>query len=169
MNIDGIRQAVTRSLKLILLASTFGIVALALSTGVSSGTAHADSMNWDAVAKCESGGNWAANTGNGNYGGLQFKPATWSSNGGVGSPAGASREEQIRVAENVLASQGPGAWPKCGAQGGSAAIWNVSSLSPAPSTTGCQAMPSTGLLGFVNPRQMCLALLNPLGALTSAR
>ncbi|HMF59301.1 MAG TPA: transglycosylase family protein, partial [Vicinamibacterales bacterium] len=106
MKIDGTLRALASSLKLIALAGTFGIVAFALSTGVSAGTAHADSMNWDAVAQCESGGNWAANTGNGNYGGLQFKPATWSSNGGVGSPASASREEQIRVAENVLASQG---------------------------------------------------------------
>lgn len=83
---------------------------LALTTG----TANADSVNWDAIAQCESGGNWAINTGNGHYGGLQFKPATWQSNGGVGNPAQASREEQIRVAENVLASQGIKAWPKCG-------------------------------------------------------
>jgi hypothetical protein len=169
MKIDGILRALTSSLKLIALAGTFGIVAFALSTGVSAGTAHADSMNWDAVAQCESGGNWAANTGNGNYGGLQFKPATWSSNGGVGSPASASREEQIRVAENVLASQGSGAWPTCGAHGGTPAIWNVSSLTPAPPTTGCQAMPTKGLLGFINPRQMCSALLSPLGALTATR
>jgi hypothetical protein len=169
MKIDGIHRALTTSLKLILLAGAFGIVALVLSTGMSAGTARADSMNWDAVAKCESGGNWAANTGNGNYGGLQFKPATWSSNGGVGSPASASRAEQIRVAENVLASQGPGAWPKCGAQGGTPAIWNVSSVSPASPTTGCQAMPTKGLLGFINPRQMCTALLGSLGTGTSTR
>lgn len=165
MTINGIHKAVTHSLKLVLLAGAFGLVAFALSTGVSSGTAHADSMNWDAVAKCESGGNWAANTGNGTYGGLQIKPATWTANGGVGSPAGASRDEQIRVAENVLASQGPGAWPTCGAQGGTPAIWNVSSITPAPPATGCQAMPTKGLLGFINPRQMCSALLG----LTAAR
>ena len=63
-------------------------------------------MNWDAIAQCESGGNWSTNTGNGHYGGLQFKPATWTSNGGVGSPATASREEQIRVAEHVLRHPG---------------------------------------------------------------
>ncbi|MCB0929493.1 MAG: transglycosylase family protein [Mycolicibacterium insubricum] len=87
-----------------------------LSTGV--GTAAAEPVNWDAVAQCESGGNWAINTGNGHYGGLQFKQATWNANGGVGNPAQASREEQIRVAENVRASQGMRAWPKCGARGG---------------------------------------------------
>ncbi|GAA3694844.1 transglycosylase family protein [Gordonia hankookensis] len=70
--------------------------------------------NWDAVAQCESGGNWSTDTGNGYYGGLQFSQSTWEANGGSGSPANASKAEQIRVAENVLASQGPGAWPVCG-------------------------------------------------------
>jgi len=161
----GNRTSVVRGLKLVLLTGALAIVAIAMSTAMS-GTAHADSMNWDAVAQCESGGNWAASTGNGHYGGLQFKPATWSANGGVGSPAAASRAEQIRVAENVLASQGPGAWPKCGAQGGAPTVWNVSSITPAQPATGCQAMPTKGLLGLINPRQMCSALLNPMGALT---
>jgi hypothetical protein len=75
------------------------------------------SVNWDAIAGCESGGNWAISTGNGYSGGLQFTPSTWRSNGGSGSPSGASREEQIRVAENVLHSQGIGAWPVCGRRG----------------------------------------------------
>ncbi|MBP8181809.1 MAG: transglycosylase family protein [Acidimicrobiia bacterium] len=81
------------------------------------GTANADSVNWDAVAACESGGNWAINTGNGYYGGLQFNMGTWRANGGSGSPHQASRSEQIRVAENVLRSQGIGAWPVCGKRG----------------------------------------------------
>jgi LysM repeat protein len=81
--------------------------------------AHASSVNWDAIAQCESGGNWSINTGNGFYGGLQFTLGTWHSNGGSGMPQNASREEQIRVAENVLQSQGIGAWPVCGRQGGS--------------------------------------------------
>jgi hypothetical protein len=74
--------------------------------------------DWDAIAACESGGNWHANTGNGYYGGLQFSPGTWQANGGHGSAANASREEQIRVARNVLAGQGIGAWPVCGRRGG---------------------------------------------------
>ncbi|MGE5694978.1 MAG: transglycosylase family protein [Candidatus Sericytochromatia bacterium] len=96
-------------------AITGGLIAapLALSTA----TAHADSVNWDAIAQCESGGNWSINTGNGYHGGLQFSLSTWRANGGVGNPANASREEQIRVAENVLASQGIGAWPVCGKRG----------------------------------------------------
>jgi hypothetical protein len=109
------------------LAGAFLVAIFALSTG----TASADTANWDAVAQCESGGNWSTDTGNGHYGGLQFSQATWSANGGFGSPATASREEQIRVAENVAQTQGMGAWPKCGAVNGSvpfAGIGNPISL-----------------------------------------
>jgi hypothetical protein len=91
--------------------------ALAVTPMALAGTANADSVNWDAVAACESGGNWGTATGNGYYGGLQFTMGTWRSNGGSGSPHNASREEQIRVAENVLQSQGIGAWPVCGQRG----------------------------------------------------
>ncbi|MBX9918981.1 MAG: transglycosylase family protein [Mycolicibacterium frederiksbergense] len=72
---------------------------------------------WDTVASCESGGNWAINTGNGYHGGLQFSPSTWSGHGGgefAPSAFLATKEEQIAVAERVLASQGKGAWPTCG-------------------------------------------------------
>jgi LysM repeat protein len=71
---------------------------------------------WDRLAQCESGGNWATNTGNGYSGGLQFSAGTWRANGGSGSPHTASRAEQIRVAQRVLASQGWGAWPSCSAR-----------------------------------------------------
>ncbi len=165
-----IRKTVTNGLKALLVTGALAIAAMAVSTVFSTGTAHADSMNWDAVAQCESGGNWAANTGNGHYGGLQFKQATWSSNGGAGSPVTASREEQIRVAENVLATQGAKAWPKCGALGGTPALWTTSTApAQAPAATGCQAMPTKGLLGFINPRQMCSALLSPLASLGQVR
>lgn len=72
---------------------------------------------WDRVAACESGHNWAINTGNGYQGGLQFAPGTWRAHGGGEyAPAAhlASREQQIAVAERVLATQGRGAWPSCG-------------------------------------------------------
>ena len=88
--------------------------AVAIPLGVSAGTANAATHNWDGVAQCESGGNWSINTGNGYYGGLQFSQSTWTANGGTGSPANASKAEQIRVAENTLQTQGPGAWPVCG-------------------------------------------------------
>ncbi|SDI52820.1 LysM domain-containing protein [Actinokineospora alba] len=83
--------------------------------------ASASSVNWDAIAQCESGGNWSINTGNGYYGGLQFSASTWRAYGGSGMAHQASREEQIRVAENVLKGQGIGAWPTCGKRAGSTA------------------------------------------------
>jgi resuscitation-promoting factor RpfE len=102
---------------------TFGLATIAGALVVAplamgAGTANADGgVNWDAVAACESGGNWHIATGNGYYGGLQFTLGTWRSNGGSGSPHQASRDEQIRVAENVLKSQGIKAWPVCGRRG----------------------------------------------------
>lgn len=72
---------------------------------------------WDQVAACESGNNWAINTGNGYHGGLQFSPGTWSGHGGgefAPSAYLATKEQQIAVAERVLATQGRGAWPVCG-------------------------------------------------------
>jgi len=72
---------------------------------------------WDQVARCESGGNWAINTGNGYQGGLQFSQGTWASHGGgqyAPSAQLATKDQQIAVAERVLASQGRGAWPVCG-------------------------------------------------------
>lgn len=92
-------------------------VAVGAPLAVAPAFASAD-PNWDAIAQCESGGNWSINTGNGYYGGLQFSLSTWRANGGAGNPADASRAEQIRVANNVLASQGIGAWPVCGKKAG---------------------------------------------------
>ena len=83
---------------------------------------------WDKVARCESGGNWAINTGNGYQGGLQFSPGTWRSHGGGEyAPAAhlATKEEQIAVAERVLSTQGRGAWPVCGTGLSSATPRNV--------------------------------------------
>jgi Transglycosylase-like domain/LysM domain len=77
-------------------------------------------VNWSAIAACESGGNWAASTGNGFYGGLQFTEQTWLANGGgryASSANLATAAQQIAVAQNVLASQGIGAWPVCGTRG----------------------------------------------------
>ncbi|WP_459721201.1 transglycosylase family protein [Actinophytocola sp. KF-1] len=93
-------------------------VAVGAPLAVAPAFASADPVNWDAIAQCESGGNWSINTGNGYYGGLQFTQSTWEANGGSGNPANASREEQIRVANNVLQTQGIGAWPVCGARAG---------------------------------------------------
>jgi uncharacterized protein YabE (DUF348 family) len=71
---------------------------------------------WDQLAKCEAGGNWATNTGNGYYGGLQFSLGTWHAYGGSGLPSNASRETQIAIATKIRnASGGYGAWPACAA------------------------------------------------------
>ncbi len=73
--------------------------------------------DWTGVAQCESGGNWAINTGNGYYGGLQFSQPTWAGFGGTDLAARAdlaTPAEQVEVAEKVLAGQGIGAWPTCG-------------------------------------------------------
>ncbi|GHF77710.1 LysM peptidoglycan-binding domain-containing protein [Streptomyces griseosporeus] len=77
----------------------------------------ATASEWDAVAQCESGGNWSINTGNGYYGGLQFSASTWAAYGGTAYASTAdqaSKAQQIEIAEKVLASQGKGAWPVCG-------------------------------------------------------
>jgi hypothetical protein len=127
-------------------AITAGFIATGLS--LSTGTADADAMNWEAVAQCESGGNWAANTGNGAYGGLQFKQATWEEYGGVGNPAKASKQQQIAVANKVLAGQGPGAWPKCASAGGMGP--GIAQL-PKPGGTLTQTI--SQIIGMFTPKQ----------------
>ncbi|MGE2733133.1 transglycosylase family protein [Mycolicibacterium vaccae] len=156
-------KIVTKGLMAAALSGAFAVVPMAL--GENTATAHADTVNWDAIAHCESGGNWAINTGNGHYGGLQFKPATWAANGGQGSPAQASRSEQIRVAENVLRTQGLKAWPKCGPKGMTAAGWNQAPASLPATTpvraTGCAGMPTSAFGGLVDLRKMCSAIFTP--------
>jgi hypothetical protein len=99
--------------------------ALALSFGIGLvGAAPAEAATttvWDRVAKCESGGNWKINTGNGFYGGMQFAAGTWKAYGGetYASQAHlATKAEQIAIARRVLAGQGAGAWPTCGRRAG---------------------------------------------------
>ncbi len=76
----------------------------------------ADSSVWDALAQCESGGNWAINTGNGLYGGLQLDRGAWLSNGGAAYaplPSDATRQQQILIAEKVRADRGFSPWSSC--------------------------------------------------------
>ncbi|WP_405011842.1 transglycosylase family protein [Kitasatospora sp. NBC_01539] len=125
-------------------------VAVAGVTGVglampllTAAAAHAAPVSvWDKVAQCESGGNWRINTGNGFYGGLQFTARTWKGFGGARYAAyahQASKTEQIAVAEKVLASQGPGAWPVCSkraglTRGGGSATTATTAPAAAPAT-----------------------------------
>ncbi|MET8629865.1 transglycosylase family protein [Kitasatospora sp. NPDC004669] len=103
--------------------ATLGVAGVGLTVPcLTTGTANAASVaTWEKVAQCESSGNWAINTGNGFYGGLQFTSSTWAAFGGAAyAPEAnlATEDQQIAVAEKVLASQGPGAWPVCSIQAG---------------------------------------------------
>ena len=102
--------------------ATVGVVAGAAALGLGAGTASAaPDATWEAVAQCESSGNWSINTGNGYYGGLQFSQSTWNAYGGqeYASRADlATKEQQIAIAEKTLAGQGWGAWACAYAGGG---------------------------------------------------
>lgn len=116
-------------------------------TGVAfSGTAAAaPDSDWDRLAQCESGGNWAINTGNGYHGGLQFSPSTWNAYGGneyAPTAEQASREQQIAVAERVLAGQGWGAWPSCSSSLGLSSAATQRAVDATPSTPSTPAAPS---------------------------
>ncbi len=106
----------------------------------------APDSDWDRLAQCESTGNWAINTGNGYQGGLQFSPSTWTAHGGgqyAPTANQASREEQIAVAERVLATQGWNAWPSCSAKLGLSSAPTQRAVSPdAPKSAPAPAKPA---------------------------
>lgn len=118
-------------------------VAIAAPLMAAGNASAATASEWDAVAQCESGGNWSINTGNGYYGGLQFSASTWAAYGGTAYASTAdqaSKSEQITIGEKVLAAQGKGAWPTCGTGLSSAAYTggttsSSSSASTTPSST----------------------------------
>lgn len=155
-------SSIRRVLTLLACALGLGLAALSLGSGTSAAQSGVD---WDAVAQCESGGDWAIDSGNGFYGGLQFSPATWHANGGTGMPNQASREEQIRIAENVLRTQGIGAWPVCGkASGTPFAASAPAAGAPAPTPAATPAQPpcqgvGRGPLGLVDWGKVCRALV----------
>ncbi|MGO8962439.1 transglycosylase family protein [Mycobacterium sp.] len=123
--------------------STVGVAKLAFTGAVIGGggialaghAAAAPDSEWDRVAACESGGNWGINTGNGYHGGLQFSQGTWAAHGGgeyASSANQATRDQQIAIAERVLATQGRGAWPVCGRGLSGATPRNVVADAPPP-------------------------------------
>ncbi|MFI6563119.1 transglycosylase family protein [Streptomyces sp. NPDC050534] len=116
---DNARRTPTRTTAVLagaaLLAAPLGLLA---ATG---NAAAADNGVWDRIARCESGGNWHINTGNGYYGGLQFSAGTWRAYGGAAYASTADRAskgQQIAVASKVQRAQGWGAWPVCSARAG---------------------------------------------------
>lgn len=128
------------------LGITGGVAAAVLSGG--NPASAASTTTWDRVADCESSGNWKINTGNGYYGGLQFSQSTWVAYGGKQyAPRAdlASRTQQILTAERVLASQGPGAWPVCGARAG------LSRSGPAPQLQSYKARPRASVPAAPHP------------------
>ncbi|GAA1253139.1 hypothetical protein GCM10009609_15590 [Pseudonocardia aurantiaca] len=110
----------SRTSRRLLRVALAGAIALGAPLAVAGVANAAPASTWDRIAQCESSGNWATNTGNGFFGGLQFTLSTWHAFGGVGMPNQASREQQIAVAERVQAGQGWGAWPVCSKQAGMA-------------------------------------------------
>ena len=119
-----------RASKMVRFATFAGIAGTAVAApliGATSSSA-ASVATWDAVAQCESSGNWHINTGNGYYGGLQFSQSSWEAAGGLKYAARAdlaTKDQQIAIAEKLLAMQGPGAW-SCASAGG------LTSGGPAP-------------------------------------
>ena len=130
------RKPTTSSISVAKIAVT-GAVIVGGSFGIAAQAQAATDAEWDQVARCESSGNWAINTGNGYQGGLQFSPGTWSGHGGGQfAPAAnmATREQQIAIAEKVLATQGRGAWPVCGRGLSGPTPRNVTTPAPATAT-----------------------------------
>ncbi|MFF3912966.1 transglycosylase family protein [Streptomyces sp. NPDC001852] len=130
----------SKAVRAITLAGVTG-AAVAAPLMAAGNASAATASEWDAVAQCESGGNWSINTGNGFYGGLQFTNSTWAAYGGTAYAARAdlaTKAQQIAVAEKVLAGQGKGAWPVCGTGLSSAAYSGsapTASTKSAPSTS----------------------------------
>ncbi|ACU74812.1 Transglycosylase domain protein [Catenulispora acidiphila DSM 44928] len=121
----------------IVVASVAG-AAVVLPALLASTASAASVSTWDQVAACESGGNWAINTGNGYYGGLQFSTSSWlGAGGGQYAPRAdlATKDQQIAIAEHLLASQGPGAWPVCGPRAGLTAGSAAPAVNPGTAST----------------------------------
>ncbi|MGR8010128.1 transglycosylase family protein [Streptomyces hypolithicus] len=109
----------SKATRIAALAGVTGAAVVAPLMGASTASA-ASVSTWDAVAQCESGGNWSINTGNGYYGGLQFSASSWAAAGGTQyaqTADKASKSQQIATAEKLLDMQGPGAWA-CAGEGG---------------------------------------------------
>ncbi|GAA2002458.1 transglycosylase family protein [Nakamurella flavida] len=119
-NYIGRHRKASKTRSIAVKGATVGVIAGAAALGLSGTASAAPDSTWDAVAQCESSGNWSINTGNGYYGGLQFSQSTWNAFGGqeYASRADlATKAQQIAIAEKTLAGQGWGAWA-CAYAGG---------------------------------------------------
>ncbi|MDT0571615.1 transglycosylase family protein [Streptomyces sp. DSM 3412] len=128
----------SKAARAIAVAGVTGAAAIAAPLMAAGSASAATASEWDAVAQCESGGNWSINTGNGYYGGLQFSASTWAGYGGTqyaSTADQATKAQQIAIAEKVLAGQGKGAWPVCG-KGLSGASYDGAAASSGSSDSG---------------------------------
>ncbi|MFE7706091.1 transglycosylase family protein [Streptomyces sp. NPDC057486] len=119
LNSKGKHRRPSKAVRVATLAGVTGAAIAAPLMGAT-GASAASVATWDAVAQCESGGNWSINTGNGYYGGLQFSQSSWAAAGGTQyAPRAdlATKAQQIATAEKLLDMQGPGAWGCAGAGG----------------------------------------------------
>ncbi|MFJ3326840.1 transglycosylase family protein [Streptomyces griseus] len=119
LNSKGKHRRPSKATRIATLAGVTGAAVAVPLMGATNASA-ASVETWDAVAQCESGGNWSINTGNGYYGGLQFSQSSWAAAGGTQYAARAdlaSKDQQIATAEKLLDLQGPGAWACAGAGG----------------------------------------------------
>ncbi|MFI8199998.1 transglycosylase family protein [Streptomyces sp. NPDC085942] len=119
LNSKGKHRRPSKAVRIATLAGVAGAAVAVPLMGATNASA-ASVETWDAVAQCESGGNWSINTGNGYYGGLQFSQSSWAAAGGTQYAARAdlaSKDQQIATAEKLLDMQGPGAWACAGAGG----------------------------------------------------
>ncbi|MFJ8350820.1 transglycosylase family protein [Streptomyces sp. NPDC094153] len=142
----GKHRRTSKATRVVALAGVAGAAVAAPLMAVGDASA-ATASQWDAVAQCESGGNWSINTGNGFYGGLQFTSSTWAGYGGTAYASRAdlaSKSEQIAVAEKVLAGQGKGAWPVCGKGLSGAAYTGSAPASSSSSSSSSSAASSSG-------------------------
>lgn len=109
------RPGAAGSTRSAILTAALGLAAVLMTAAPSAQASAAATMrtDWDAIARCESGGDWNANTGNGYYGGLQFSQSSWVAAGGRKFAARAdlaTRREQIAVARRLASIQGMNAW-----------------------------------------------------------
>ncbi|MEV7910603.1 transglycosylase family protein [Streptomyces griseus] len=119
LNSKGKHRRPSKATRIATLAGVTGAAVAVPLMGATNASA-ASVETWDAVAQCESGGNWSINTGNGYYGGLQFSQSSWAAAGGTQYASRAdlaSKDQQIATAEKLLDLQGPGAWACAGAGG----------------------------------------------------
>ncbi|MFD7922318.1 transglycosylase family protein [Streptomyces sp. NPDC059740] len=136
LNLRNRHRRPSKAVRVATLAGVAGAAVAVPMMGATNASA-ATVSQWDKVAQCESGGNWHINTGNGYYGGLQFNNSSWAAAGGTQYASRAdlaTKDQQIAVAEKLLAQQGPGAW-SCASAGGLTQGGPQADVNPSGSST----------------------------------